>query len=279
MKNVHVSWVEFIAQQAFLVHPIGAPICLVGLWYFLHSREGEPCRYLGWTYLFLLAQFLILRGRIYYLAPVYPMLFAAGAVAIETWVARYGKNWVKTAVLAPLVMGGMVAAPLALPILPIDAAAAYANFWDVENIKVEKEPSGKLPQFFADMMGWPQQVEVVAGVFRSLSAEDQSRATILAKDYGQAGAIDYFGPLFGLPGAISGQNNYYLWGPQRFSGEVVIAVGMPLQELTSLFGVVELAATVENEYSIPEENNLRVYICRHPKMTLQKAWPLLKFYG
>jgi 4-amino-4-deoxy-L-arabinose transferase-like glycosyltransferase len=84
MKNVHVSWVEFIVQQAFLVHPIGAPICLVGLWYFLHSREGEPCRYLGWTYLFLLAQFLILRGRIYYLAPVYPMLFAAGAVAIET---------------------------------------------------------------------------------------------------------------------------------------------------------------------------------------------------
>ncbi len=279
IKNVHVSWLEFITQQAFLVHPLGAPICLAGLWYFLRSREGEASRFLGWTYLFLLAEFLILRGRIYYLAPVYPMLFAAGAVAIESWIAMSGKNWVKTAVLATLVMGGMVAAPLALPILPLDAAVAYANFWDVKSISVEKQPSGKLPQLFADMMGWPQQAEVVAGVFRSLSAEDQSRVTILAKNYGQAGAIDYFGASYGLPHAISGHNNYYLWGPQQFSGEVVIAVGMPLEDLKSLFGEVQVAATIGNEYSIPEESDLPVYICRRPKMSLQKAWPQLKFYG
>ncbi len=145
------------------------------------------------------------------------------------------RNWVKTAVLAPLVVGGMVAAPLALPILPLNAAVAYANFWDVKSISVEKQPSGKLPQLFADMMGWPQQAEVVAGVFQSLSVEDQSRVAILTKNYGQAGAIDYFGPSYGLPHAISGHNNYYLWGPQHFSGDVVIAVGMPLKELTSLF--------------------------------------------
>ncbi len=92
IKNVHVSWLEFITQQAFLVHPLGAPICLAGLWYFLRSREGESSRFLGWTYIFLLVEFLILRGRIYYLAPAYPMLFAAGAVAIETWIAMYGKE-------------------------------------------------------------------------------------------------------------------------------------------------------------------------------------------
>ncbi len=279
IKNAHVPWLEFIVQQAFLVHPLGAPICLAGLWYFLCSRKGESYRFLGWTYLFLLAQFLIFRGRIYYLAPAYPMLFAAGAVAIEAWVARHDMNWVKTAVLAPLVAGGMVAAPLALPILPLDAVAAYANFWDVKDIQVENEPSGKLPQLFADMMGWPQQAEVVAGVFQSLSAEDQSRVAILTKNYGQAGAIDYFGPLYGLPHAISGHNNYYLWGPQQYTGEVVIAVDMPIEQLKPLFGEIELAATLGNEYAIPEENNVPVYICRKPKMTLTEAWPRLKFYG
>ena len=173
-KNAHVSWLAFIAQQAFLVHPLGAPVCVAGLWYFLFAREGRPFRYLGWTYLFLLAELLILRGRIYYLAPIYPMLFAAGAVAIEAWIAQAGKDWIKQAVLAPLVVGGMIAAPLAMPILPLDRAAAYADFWDVNKVRVEVEPSGKLPQLFADMMGWPQQAEVVGGVFHSLSEEDQA---------------------------------------------------------------------------------------------------------
>lgn len=278
-KNAHISWLAFIAQQAFLVHPLGAPICVAGVWYFLIGREGAPYRFLGLTYLFLLTEMLVLRGRIYYLAPIYPMLFAAGAVSIEAWIAASGKNWLRQAVLAPLVMGGIVAAPLALPILPLDRIASYADFWDVNKVRVEIEPSGKLPQLFADMMGWPQQAEVVAGVYHSLPAQDQTRAAILAKNYGQAGAIDYFGPAYGLPRAISGQNNYYLWGPRQYSGEVVIAVGMPLADLQAIFGEITRAATINNEYAIPEETGLPVYICRRPKMSLQQAWPRLKFYG
>ena len=279
IKNAHVTWLEFVAQQAFLVHPVAAPICIAGLWFCLISRKGGPFRFLGWTYCFLLAEFLIVRGRIYYLAPIYPMLFAAGAIAIEGWIANRAGNWVKTAILAPLVVGGLIAAPLALPILPLDAAAAYAKFWDVDRVQVEREPSGKLPQMYADMMGWPQQAETVAGVFHSLSPDEQSRVAILAKNYGQAGAIDYFGSAHGLPHAISGHNNYFLWGPQQYTGDVVIAVGMPLETLQPLFGEIQLAATINYEYAIPEENNLPVYICRKPKMTLQQAWPSLKFYG
>jgi hypothetical protein len=278
-KNVHVSWLEFIVQQAFLVHPLGAPICLAGLWFFLVSRAGARYRFLGWTYLFILLQLLLMRGRIYYLAPIYPMLFAAGATAVEAWLANVDRHWVHSALLAPLVVGGMVAAPLALPILPLDRAAAYANFWDVNRVRVETSPSGKLPQFFADMMGWPQQVDVVAGVFHSLSLDDQARVAILARNYGQAGAIDYFGPSQGLPRAISTHNNYYLWGPRRYDGEVVIAVGMSIDDLKPLFNQIDLAATINDEYAIPEENNLPVYICRRPKMTLQQAWAGMKFYG
>jgi hypothetical protein len=287
-KNAHVSWLGFIGQQALLIHPLATPICLAGLWYFLWSREGREYRFLGWSYLFLLFQFLIFRGRIYYLAPVYPMFFAAGAVAIESWIeALQNKmedrgrnwNWIRAAILAPLAVGGLVAAPLAVPILPLDTAAAYANFWDVNRVRVEVEPSGKLPQLFADMIGWQHQVDVVAGVFRSLPADDRTKAAILAKNYGQAGAIEYFGPSYGLPRPISGHNNYYLWGPQHYTGEVVISVGIPIETLQPFFSRIELAGTIQNEYAIPEENNIPIYICREPKMTLQKAWPLLKFYG
>jgi len=308
-KNAHVSWLGFIGQQALLIHPLATPICLAGLWYFLGSRQGREYRFLGWTYVFLLLQLLLFRGRIYYLAPIYPMLFAAGSVAIESWIDgrvraplgacqsderaslaarqqesalpgnRRNRLLTKAAILAPLAVGGLIAAPLAMPILPLDTAAAYANFWDVNSVRVEVQPSGKLPQFFADMMGWQHQVEVVAGVFHSLPAADQAKTAILARNYGQAGAIEYFGPSYGLPRPISGHNNYYLWGPQHYTGEVVVTVGMPIETLQKLFNHVELAATIEDDYAIPEENNLPVYICREPKVTLQQAWPSLKFYG
>src|SRR3979490_1748400 len=130
-KNAHVSWLGFIGQQALLIHPLATPICLAGLWYFLWSRQGREFRFLGWTYLFLLLQLLIFRGRIYYLAPAYPMLFAAGAVAIESWIEirvrvpladsesqgatrrdntgprSANRNWMKTAILAPLFFGAL----------------------------------------------------------------------------------------------------------------------------------------------------------------------------
>jgi 4-amino-4-deoxy-L-arabinose transferase-like glycosyltransferase len=300
-KNAHVSWLGFIGQQALLVHPLATPICLAGLWFFLCSRQGREFRFLGWTYLFLLFQLLVCRGRIYYLAPSYPMLFAAGAIAIESWIEfranmssappadsrinicaehrNINWNWMKIAILFPLAVGGIVAAPLALPILPLDAAATYANFWDVKRVQVEVESSGKLPQLFADMMGWQQQVRIVAGVFHSLPSGDQTKAAILTRNYGQAGAIEYFGQPYGLPRPISGHNNYFLWGPQQYTGEVVVSVGIPIEKLQTLFNHIELADTIRNDYAIPEENNVPIYICREPKIPLQKAWPTMKFYG
>jgi hypothetical protein len=122
-------------------------------------------------------------------------------------------------------------------------------------------------------------VDVVAGVFQSLPADDRPKAAILARNYGQAGAIEYFGPSYGLPRPISAHNNYFLWGPQQYTGEVVITVGIKIEKLRPLFNQIELAATIRNEYAIPEENNVPVYICRQPKTTLQKVWPSLKFYG
>jgi hypothetical protein len=222
---------------------------------------------------------LILKGRIYYVAPIYPMLFAAGAVWIESRIEARNWEWAWQAILIPLAVGGIVAAPLALPILPVTAAAAYSNFWDIHKVRVENYDSGQLPQFFADMFGWPNQAKVVASVYHSLPAQDRAHSAILAANYGEAGAIDYFGPSYGLPRAISPHNNYYLWGSGDSSGAVVIAVGMDLGQLQLLFADVQKAATIADPYAVPDENNLPVYICRDPRMPLSQAWPRLKFFG
>jgi hypothetical protein len=278
-KNAPVSWYGFIAEQALLVHPLAFPVVLVGLWFFFGSKEGRAYRFLGWTYLLVLVLMLILKGRIYYVAPIYPMLFAAGAVWIERRIEERDWEWARRAILIPLAVGGIVAAPLALPILPVGAAAAYSNFWDIHKVRVENYDAGRLPQFFADMFGWPNQVKIVASIYRSLPAEDRAHCTILAANYGEAGALDYFGPSYGLPRAISPHNNYYLWGPGDSSGNVVIAVGMDLHKLRLLFGDVQKAATIEDSYAVPDENDLPVYLCRHPRLPLSRAWPWLKFFG
>ena len=278
-KNAPVSWYGFIAEQALLVHPLAFSVVLAGLWFFFKSNEGRSYRFLGWTYVLLLAEMLILKGRIYYVAPIYPMLFAAGAAWIERRIEQRDWNWARQAILIPLAVGGIVAAPLALPILPVDAAAAYSNFWDIHKVRVENYDSGRLPQFFADMFGWPNQVKVVASVYRGLSLEDRAHVAILAANYGEAGAIDYFGPSYGLPRAISPHNNYYLWGPGDSSNNVIIAVGMDQHKLQLLFADVQKAARISDSYAIPEEDDLPVYICRTPRLPLSRVWHSLKFFG
>src|SRR5262249_19248637 len=107
----------------------------------------------------------------------------------------------------------------------------------------------------------------------------QAKCAILAKNFGEAGAIDFFGQRYGLPKAISGDNSYYLLGPRNYSGEVMISIGVPRLQLEALFWQGEQAAIIVNQEAVPDEANLPVYICRLPKMPLREAWPKLKDYG
>ena len=279
-KTVPVPPLHFILQQALLTHPLAAPIWLAGLFYLFFAREAKSFRFLGWAYLVVLGELLLLKGsKIYYLAPIYPMLLAAGAVWIERFIQTRNAPWLKPAIVIPLVIGAVVAAPLAMPILPVEATARYSRFWNVEDVRVENHEVGKLPQLFADMFGWENQVGAVARVFRSLPAADQAKCALLASNFGEAGAIDYFGPAYGLPQAISNHNSYFLWGPRNYTGEVVITVGFALGELRPLFGDIRLAATLNDPYALPDENNVPVFICRQPRIPLPQAWPKLKLYN
>ena len=265
------AW-EYIAQQALLTHPLAAPIWLAGLWFFLADRAGRKFAVLGWAYLAVLAEMLLLHGKIYYLAPAYVMLLAGGAAWIELRLLPRTGAWLKPAIVAPLVAGALVAAPLAMPILPVNAAVKYCAFWDVKAVHVENVPQADLPQLFGDMFGWPEQVQAIARVYHSLSPEEQKRTAILAYNYGEAGAVDYFGPKYGLPPAISGHNQYGLWGPRGYSGDSVIAIGFAAARLRQSFGEVTLVATISPLHALPEERDLGIYLCRQPRKNLQTSW-------
>jgi len=278
-KYSHVTPWEYVWQQSLLTHPFAAPIWLAGLWYLLFDAAGKKYAALGLAYLIVLAEFIALHGKSYYLAPAYLMLFAAGAVCIETRVLPHTGMWLKPVTVTLLIIGGLIAAPLAMPILPVEYAVKYCRLWDVQAVHVENVPLGDLPQFFGDMYGWPDQVHALAQVFNALPVQDREKCALLAYNYGEAGAIDYLGPALGLPKAISGHNQYALWGPGGYSGDVVIAIGFSQEQLREIFDEVNPAMRVTSQYAIPEEANLIIYLCRKPRKKLPYIWAKLKWLG
>jgi hypothetical protein len=168
---------------------------------------------------------------------------------------------------------------LALPILPVEAAVRYTRFWHVKDVRVEIQTEGELPQLFADMLGWGNQVATVAAVLHRLSPEEQHRAVILAGGYGEAAAVDYFGSRYALPKAVCAENAYYLWGPRGAKNDVVIAFGINRTKLGSVFEEIRQVDTIRSPYAMPDETDLPVFICRKPRMSFEQAWPLLHSFG
>lgn len=271
-KYSTVSPFEFISQQALLTHPLATPVWLLGLWFFLRDAQGRKYAFLAIAYFVVLAEMILLHGKIYYLAPAYVMLLAAGAVWLERRVVPRAGWWLEPVMVAPLLIGAVIAAPLAMPILSVPEAIKYCAFWDVKSVHVENVPLGELPQLFGDMFGWEEQVQAMSRAYRSLPEADRAKVALLAYNYGEAGAIDYFGKRYGLPKAISGHNQYGYWGPGAHTGEVVVAIGFPAERLLRSFGEVLPFETISPKYAMPEETNLTIYICRKPKSSLAATW-------
>ncbi len=115
----------------------------------------------------------------------------------------------------------------------------------------------------------------VAGVYQSLPADVRSRTAIFGQNYGQAGAIDLFGPRYGLPPAISGHQTYFLWGPRGYTGESMIVMDDNQSTLEREFTSVRKMAHVSHPYSMPYQH-FDVYYCEGLKQPLSEFWPRLK---
>jgi hypothetical protein len=276
-KTYPVTPLEFLLQQIIALNPLTLPLWLAGLgWYLV----GKPYRMLGIAYIVLFVIFMLMQAKNYFLAPAYPMLFAAGALVIERFASQSRRNWLKPFYAACVLIVGALAAPMALPILPIEMFVQYARpLGGDAGLKSERLATADLPQHFADRFGWENLAETVARVYQSLPPDDQAQACIFAGNYGEAGAINFFGKARGLPAAISGHNQHFLWGPGSCSGQVMIVVGVPQQDLQDVFASITVGDTARCKYCMPYESNLAVLVCRGLKVPLRELWPRVRNYG
>jgi hypothetical protein len=279
-KNVVRGPLAYLLTNVEYAGPVALPVWLAGLAWCGFAREGRPFRAFAWTWLLALALFIALKGKSYYLMPIYSTLLASGAVAIEQWLAGVRPQtarWSQVLIAGLVLLGGIVAWPLAMPMLPVEQFLRYQAFLHLAPPRTETQPLGALPQQYADMFGWPEMAVAVARVHSALPASERSSCGILATNYGEAGAIDEFGPRLGLPPAISGHQNYWLWGPRGYDGSCLVVIGGSLERLQGRFVEVARAGEADHPLAIPGERHLPIWIVHRTRQgNLESLWPALK---
>ncbi len=259
---------DFFSEQfLFSANVVTIPLWLAGLVFYFFARNGKLYRPIGWMFVVPFVLFLITKGRSYYLAAAYPMLIAAGAVVMEKWIATMSIGWsrlVRGITVVAFVGSGALFAAVALPIAPVGSA-----WWNAVT-----ELNGE----FKEEIGWPELVETVVSIYNSLPAEDQRQAGILTGNYGEAGAINLYGPAYGLPEAISGVNSYWLRGYGDPPPQVLIALDW---RPSSAFETCKLAGHVTNRYGVwnEETSHSAIYLCRRLRQPWPVFWENLKSFG
>jgi hypothetical protein len=280
-KTFQASPLEYLGQQVISVNPLALPLWLGGLYVLLFTRAGKSYRAFGWAYILLFIFFMVQHAKFYWLSPAYPMLFAAGAYGLERWVQQRPRwKWLQSTQLWAIIISGLLLAPFAIPILPTETLLRLgAMVGGINEVKTENLQSSALPQNYADRFGWPEMVHAVKQAYDTLTPQEQAEACVFTSNYGEAGAVDYYGPALGLPKAISGHNSYFIWGPQGCTGKVILTIGIPLSGLAPSFKSVKFAGQVKCTYCMPYENGAPIYIARGLNAPLQEIWPQVKSYS
>jgi len=276
-KNLALSPLSFFAQQVLLIGPMALPVWIAGLWASAVRPRFAAYRVFPIAYVLLFVLFIASHGKAYYLSSIYPTLLAFGAIAIEGWLKRPA---LRGAVLSAVVLVAAMLSPMAIPVLPVDTYIAYAHAIGLgpSATAAEHQKLGVLPQTYADMFGWPEMAAKVAKVYWSLPPADRAKAVFYGNNYGEAAAIDVFGRPLGLPPAISGHNNYFLWGLHGHDGNVIIRIGGDREELLKEFRRVDQAGYIDEPYAMPYETDKPIYVERGLMVPLGPAWASSKFF-
>ena len=277
-RDIVLGPLAFLQAQAQMLGFVAALLVPFALLFFF-SERGRQFRVLGWAYLIFLAELMFLHGKLYYLAPVYPMMFAAGAVWMEGATGRRVWIWAKPALAVGIAAVGSIYMPTILPILSVPHFLAYEHTMGIEQQKFEHMPEGVLPQLYADMFGWEGVAQRVATYYQTLSPEEQRKTAIFANNYGDGGAIDFFGPKYGLPKAIGNHQNYWIWGPRDYTGESMIVLGEGhehnMQTKCASYSIIGNT----NDPLSRRDEWLPIYHCRGFKWNLQSVWPEMKHWN
>ncbi|HEY4442514.1 MAG TPA: glycosyltransferase family 39 protein, partial [Candidatus Elarobacter sp.] len=275
-KNAEIRLGSWIVNQILVQNPLFAPLWIAALIVPFVRHDLAVVRFLPIAYVVVTVLTIAGHGKDYYVAAAYPPLFAIGGVAFE----RLVRNATARAVYLGLaVVNAAVIAPMAVPILPPSQIQAYMQRLHVAPQRQEKGEEGSaLPQEFADQLGWRDFVREVADAYRAVPTADRAQTSILVGNYGEAAAIDVYGGAYGLPPALSGHNQYGLWGLRGQHPANVLRVQHHVERLRPYCRDVRILGTTLSPYAMAYENGMTIAWCRSVTPKLATLWPRLQFF-
>ena len=276
LRHIHERDIRIGRTKDFLPDQLkltlfALPLALIGLHFYFFAPNGRRFRALGWIYIVPFILFFIMKGRGYYLEPAYPVLFAGGSVWVEEIVLRIGQTgrglaW--TALGLAMVANILIIAAFFLPLAPINSG------WWFSAVKINGD--------LAEEIGWPELVEEVARVRDSLPPNERSRMAILAGNYGEAGAVNLYGPHHGLPSAICGTNSFWARGYGDPPPETVIVLGLSREYLERHFESCGVAGRITNRQNVANEESTEhpdIFVCRGLRGSWPEFWKGFRRYG
>jgi hypothetical protein len=276
-KDVKLGPLQFFLAQILTLTPSNIFLWGAGVLWLLFAKTTRSYRFLGVFYVVFLGLMMALHAKDYYLVPAYPVFFAAGAIALFDWAGSV--TWRKAlmgAYALILLVGLVLFFPFSVPVLRPQQWVAYAEKLHFKQKESENHAATPLPQFFADRFGWEDLAKQLSGIYNALPEEERVRTGILASNYGQAGAIDILGAKYGLPPAISGHQNYWIWGPQGYTGEEMIVINdASLDEMNAVYSSCAVAGKRDDPYTMPWEHGF-IYLCHGRKKAYEADWKELK---
>lgn len=275
-KISDISPLDFLNENMLEANPMTLPLWLGGLVWLLVARGAGRFRLLGLMFMVTFVAMVVQKSKPYYLAASFPVLMAAGGVAWEGWTHARRWRWVRWLLVAILVLGGAVYLPMALPLLPLEDSVAYQQRLGIVPNTGEVGHTSAAPQYFSDRFGWQELAQKVSEVFAELPDSDRKRCVVLASNYGQAGALEYWARLYDLPPVASRHNNYWLWGPPEDAGAVVIGIGFGRETLEREFSEIETAGVSADSRAL--ESRIPIWICRGLRRPLGNVWDELKLF-
>lgn len=285
MRNVRASGrdiamppLNYVLDQTTIIGWAAALLVPIAV-LFVTSKKGRDFVVPAFGFLVLLFTMMALHGKGTYVTPAYPAMFAAGATALEQWTQSKRRRWIRPVYVLLLIVIGIAAVPLGFPILPPERFIRYTEVLGIEQPHYENQAKGRLPQFYADMFGWEDRVRLIANYFQTLSAEERRNTVVFATNYGDAGAVDLFGPKYGLPKAISPHQNYWNWGPREYTGQSLILLGGGNQSRFQRdCASLSVIGVPNDRYARPDANQPILH-CRGLKGNLQDLWQGMRQLG
>jgi 4-amino-4-deoxy-L-arabinose transferase-like glycosyltransferase len=258
-----IAWLPF---QVLITGFLPAIVWIAGLVHVLGSEEARPYRFLGIAYVLLAAVFAVFAGdKVYYAAGLYVPLYAAGALPLERWWSRHPRGIARPAAYAALATTTLLLLPVAIPVLPVTALA--------------NSPIIDLDPELGEQVGWPALVAEVARVWDGIPAGERPSAIVLTANYGEAGAVERFGPGFGLPVPYSGHNSYWWWGPPPADTRTAVLVGWSRPYAERFFGSVERVGTIRNAFGVDnEEQGAPIWLATDPRRPFPRMWTSFRHY-